>query len=322
MNSALIMKKLADFVVFHVQEQGARHRFSDAEPPQLAPGQLTSLMSAYGVGPDTDGELATLPPPPPPPPPPASEARDFSSGRRGSVTGGLAGAIAALAERQATAGDVAPASQQTIMSIVAPERGVDVRTEEESGRMPTETRNPQVAVLENTENISCSESPERCNTPNGLNKYVVPAPGDSGGELRTSVDEVGVVSGGEEEAGNMTRASEGLANWVSSTQQEYGRGSKNKWSGDQSSEQVEVGTSFSSSIPSASELPWEAPESPPDAGNGESSCGVETGKVMLPESFEEQMMLAMALSLAEAQSRVRQGDTSGSQFHLHANEAQ
>jgi hypothetical protein len=30
---------------------------------------------------------------------------------------------------------------------------------------------------------------------------------------------------------------------------------------------------------------------------------------MLPESYEEQMMLAMALSLADAQSRVRQGDS-------------
>lgn len=84
----------------------------------------------------------------------------------------------------------------------------------------------------------------------------------------------------------------------------------NNWSGDQSSEQVEVGTSFSSSIPSASELPWEAPDISAAGGNGESSGGGDNGgKVMLPESYEEQMMLAMALSLADAQSRVRQGDS-------------
>jgi hypothetical protein len=103
--------------------------------------------------------------------------------------------------------------------------------------------------------------------------------------------------------------SEGLANWVSSTQQEYVAASMTKSSGDQSSEQVEVGTSFSSSIPSASELPWEAADFPPDGRSGESSSShhsmeAEGKSTVVPEGYEEQMMLAMALSLADAQARI------------------
>lgn len=63
--------------------------------------------------------------------------------------------------------------------------------------------------------------------------------------------------------------------------------------GDQSSE-VEVGDSFASSVPSASEFVSET-------RSAESSGGV---------NFEEQMLLAMALSIADAQtSRVHQGDS-------------
>jgi len=60
--------------------------------------------------------------------------------------------------------------------------------------------------------------------------------------------------------------------------------------GDQSSGGMEVSTDFASSVPCAS-----------DAASGESSDDVKV-------SFEEQMVLAMALSIADAQTRVHQGD--------------
>jgi len=57
--------------------------------------------------------------------------------------------------------------------------------------------------------------------------------------------------------------------------------------GDQSSGGMEVGTAFARSAS--------------DAPSGESSDGVKV-------SFEEQMVLAMALSIADVQTRVHQGD--------------
>ncbi|CAK9199968.1 unnamed protein product [Sphagnum troendelagicum] len=63
-------------------------------------------------------------------------------------------------------------------------------------------------------------------------------------------------------------------------------------------------------IPNTSDglsLPWEFPEMLPDVGrNGESSSSVAAGgkSTVVPESFEQQMMLAMALALAGTQPRV------------------
>lgn len=54
-------------------------------------------------------------------------------------------------------------------------------------------------------------------------------------------------------------------------------------------------------------LPWEFPEMLPDVGrNGESSSSVAAGgkSTVVPESFEQQMMLAMTLALAGTQPRV------------------
>eukprot|EP00249_Psilotum_nudum_P022017 c28341_g2_i1 orf=586-2025(+) len=78
---------------------------------------------------------------------------------------------------------------------------------------------------------------------------------------------------------------------------EESQSSTSEWMMDHSSEAVEVGTSFSSSILSASELPWEAPDLP--------SEGSTAPNPVLPETFEEQMMLAMALSLAEARAQAK-----------------
>ncbi|CAM6022340.1 unnamed protein product [Sphagnum balticum] len=224
-----------------IQEQGARHRYRDDEPRMSTPsGSFPTLMTNYSLGSDGDtdlGEIILPPPPPPPPllpvPPPLSafDIQEQAPGRHNSVTGGLAGAIAALAERQVAGGDTITA-QQSILSILPPDPAMVSRRKE--------VDNPGT-------NIRDSENPN---------------------------------------------TSEGLANWVSSTQQEYVAASMTKSSGDQSSEQVEVGTSFSSSIPSASELPWEAPEIPPDGRNGEGSSSEEAGGKSavvpcLPAAFDE-----------------------------------
>jgi hypothetical protein len=279
------------------QDEGARHRYGETDLPRSAPSRLPPSINDYQVDPEF------VPLPPPPPPLPAMEGREQCPGRWG-VTGGLAGAIAALAERQVASGDVAPAApQQTIFNLNAPQSEVENRISNELGSSsPTEMLSAE-EVFDNDGPVSRSLSLN-----DGVTEETSQRTGEGG--LHTMADAVAGGSETENDVMNSTRASEGLSDWVSSTQREYMGASMNNWSGDQSSEQVEVGTSFSSSIPSASELPWEAPDISAAGGNGESSGGGDNGgKVMLPESYEEQMMLAMALSLADAQSRVRQGDS-------------
>ncbi|KAG0592953.1 hypothetical protein KC19_1G292900 [Ceratodon purpureus] len=265
-----------------IQEQGAHHRFADGEATRSLPNRPSGQLTEISLGSDSDGDTAILPPPPPPAP--QVESWDQHSGRQGTTAGGLAGAIAALAERQAV-GAPAPASQATSVNPLPPYTvenrsvghvsDVDVDASESAG---------------SDDPVSLSTGRRQSSVEGRQRGEGAPA------ELVVSV------SGREDDAENSSGASEKLANWVSSTQKEY-KGSST-WLGDQSSEQVEVGTSFSSSVPSASELPWEAPE---DARNGESSGGANNDKVLVPDSFEEQMMLAMALSLADAQARGRAG---------------
>ena len=231
-------------------------------------------MTEITLGSEADGDMAVLPPPSPPAP--EVEPWDQHSGRQSTTAGGLAGAIAALAERQAV-GVPAPASQ----AVGAP------------SPYPEDRRVGQVSEAAGDDPVSLSHGNRQSPVDESRRGEGAPA------QVAASV------SGREDDAENSSRASEKLANWVSSTQKEY-KGSST-WLGDQSSEQVEVGTSFSSSVPSASELPWEAPDIPLDARNGESSGGANTDKVLVPDSFEEQMMLAMALSLADAQARGRAG---------------
>lgn len=253
-----------------IQEQGARHQFQEGEQPARSLSDHSSEIFT---------DISDAIPPPPPPPGPEVESRDQHFGRQGIAAGGLAGAIAALAERQAVGGDTAAPSQPTAQTTSPPYSGNYRATEVSNVEMESERHRPNPG-----EALSQSSDLRR-------------------------MAEIGLsISGrGEEDAENSSRASEKLANWVSSTQKEYNGSSMNTWMGDQSSEQVEVGTSFSSSVPSASELPWEAP----DGQNGESSSGSgfanNNDKVLVPDSFEEQMMLAMALSLADAQAKVRHG---------------
>jgi hypothetical protein len=292
-------------------------------------GSFPTLMTNYSFGSDGDtdlGEIILPPPPPPPPllpvPPPLSafDIQEQAPGRHNSVTGGLAGAIAALAERQVAGGDTITA-QQSILSILPPDPamvsrrkevdnpGTNVQFEVPSHREePHETADPSEPLQRKRSNGSPVIRKIGCLMVEDS------ASEDERGTEPTSAEVEFWKSEREGEHGSPQirdsenpNTSEGLANWVSSTQQEYVAASMTKSSGDQSSEQVEVGTSFSSSIPSASELPWEAPEIPPDGRNGEGSSSEEAGgkSAVVPESFEEQMMLAMALSLAEAQANTR-----------------
>jgi len=218
-------------------------------------------LTVLSLSSEGDDETPVLPPPPPA----GLEVEPWDQ-RQGMAARGLAGAIAALAERQAVGGDT------SVQSTSLPH--------------PEDSRVTEVSNVDVEEALENSNTAERQTSSQRGNLHVM-------AEIMPSVS-----GRAEEDAENSSRASEKLANWVSSTQREY-KGSST-WLGDQSSEQVEVGTSFSSSVPSASELPWEAPD------NGESS-GANNDKVLVPESFEEQMMLAMALSLADAQSKVRHG---------------
>ncbi|KAH9551396.1 hypothetical protein CY35_09G013500 [Sphagnum magellanicum] len=309
-----------------IQEEGAQDRYRDDERRITAvPRSLSTLMTNFGLGSGGEMDLGAIMVPPPPsflsllPPPSVLDTQEQALGRRSSVTGGLACAIAALAERQVTGFDTS--AQQPVSATLPCNPAVVSQREEVS-----ET-NQECHIVDEEEALETafpSESFHRNN--DGLpvsrkigNRMVKDsASQDERGSLQTSSPMVDFSNSEREREcaspirdSGSTNVSEGLANWVSSTQWEYeGAASITKWSSDHSSEQVEVGTSFSSSsIPSASELPWEAADFPPDGRSGESSSShhsMEAGgkSTVVPEGYEEQMMLAMALSLADAQARI------------------
>lgn len=82
------------------------------------------------------------------------------------------------------------------------------------------------------------------------------------------------------------------------------RGEEGDWGGiDHGSEVAVAGTSYASSDAAAEvALPPPHPDSGIDGGGDHQSQPSISGSIM-PESFEEQMMLAMAVSLAEARAR-------------------
>jgi hypothetical protein len=286
---------------------------------------LSTLMTNFGLGSGGEMDLGAIMVPPPPsflsllPPPSVLDTQEQALGRRSSVTGGLACAIAALAERQVTGFDTS--ARQPVSATLPCNPAVVSQREEVS-----ET-NQECQIVDGEEALETafpSESFHRNNDGSRVSRKIGnrmvkdSASQDERGMLQTSSPMVGFLSSEREREcaspirdSGSTNVSEGLANWVSSTQWDYeGAASLTKWSGDHSSEQVEVGTSFSSSIPSASELPWEAADFPPDGRSGESSSShhsMEAGgnSTVVPEGYEEQMMLAMALSLADAQARIR-----------------
>uniref|UniRef100_A0A7I4A0P6 RING-type domain-containing protein n=1 Tax=Physcomitrium patens TaxID=3218 RepID=A0A7I4A0P6_PHYPA len=272
-----------------IQEEFTRQRFSDGEATRSVPNIPTVLVTENNLGSEADVFTVILPPPAPPVL--ESESLDQHSGRQGTSAVGLAGSIAALAEQQAVSPNTSTSSQPVASGVLP----------------PLYADSQGVAEISNAINDPSENTGNGSDRPARFQRFEeIPR---SGGE--SVVQERPVMSltpgRGEDDVENSRKASEKLANWVSSTQNKYRGSSMNGLLGDQSSEQVEVGTSFSSSVPSASDLPWEVSDIPDFTGNGENSGGTNNDTILVPESFEEQMMLAMALSLADAQARARHG---------------
>ena len=201
------------------QEQGARHRFADGEATQ--PSELVTEISL-----DSDADVNSAP-------------------------GGLAGAIAALAERQAFGGNRAPSSHPTTFSSPSPDPEVDHST----GEVPE-----QLESTGNEPGRQTQDEPSQWAEDYDSTETVASTP----------------VRDEEPEISTCGRASGELAHW-----EDHGRGENSD----------ENGTSFARlGVPS---------ENTPS-----------TNDVLLPDSFEEQVVLAMALSIADAQaSRIHQADT-------------
>ncbi|KAH8957571.1 hypothetical protein BDL97_07G098500 [Sphagnum fallax] len=315
-----------------IQEEGAQHRYTDNERCIAAAGAAMAGSLSTGrtnSGVDSEGSTdvrAIMPSRPPPllpalpPPSPALsvlETQVQAPRRCSSVTGGLAGAIAALAERQVAGGDTTSVAQQSTVSILPPDpAAVVILRKEVAG-----TNQACEVLLHGEEELEIASPSEPLQRRQHTGSSAVRKLGlqkvkdERERMLRMSTEIEILKSQREGESASPIRDSENantsdrLANWVGLRQWEYRAApSMSRWSGDQSLEQVEIGTSFSHSIPSASDLAWEAPDIQPDRQrrDGESSTSMDAGAkgaVVVPESFDEQMMLAMALSLAE-QARV------------------
>lgn len=253
------------------------------------PNITTGLVTENSLDFESDDFTVILPPPPPPGL--GSESSDQHSGSQGSSAVSLAGAVAALAEQQAVPPNTSTGSRPVTFGILP----------------------PSYADRQGVSEISNAISDPSENGGNGSDRQIQfrrleEIPRSEGGNVERQRPVMSSTLGrGEDDVENSRKASEKLANWVTSTQNKYRGSSMNASQGDQSSEQVEVGTSFSSSVPSASDLLWEVQDTPDFTGNGESSDGANNDTILVPESFEEQMMLAMALSLADAQARGQHG---------------
>ncbi|KAH7426485.1 hypothetical protein KP509_10G003100 [Ceratopteris richardii] len=209
---------------------------------------------------------------------------------RSSVTSGLAGAIAALAERQAISNESIPGNGQVDINeeqAAEHEQNLSHQDNEDSNRQSF----VDVALSANSQCRTDSEmEPNQC-AGKSHEQEVICQTENNGGQTLSNWIEVSAENG----------------RTISSLIRGESRGSMSDLLLDHSSEAVEVGTSFSSSVPSASELPWEGSDFLP-AQNAESvdeTTGMGQSIVMLPDTYEEQMMLAMALSLAEAQAQAR-----------------
>ncbi|KAH9330555.1 hypothetical protein KI387_002663 [Taxus chinensis] len=208
-----------------------------------------------------------------------------------SVTGGLACAIAALAEKQLL----------NVDSFVARQRLDNHRIDGDptgSGRIETLD-----ASQENT-------SGQQDSSPSDIHERTCSHLDTDEQELQIFPEEPVNNTELEEERGPEAHAPE---NWIevspesgralSQCLREGSRSSVSDWMLDHGSEVVEVGTSFSSSIPSASDLAWESSDVPQTADISADPPSLNAQPYVIPESYEEQMMLALAISLAEAQAR-------------------
>ncbi|GLJ17383.1 hypothetical protein SUGI_0301980 [Cryptomeria japonica] len=208
-----------------------------------------------------------------------------------SVTGGLACAIAALAERQ-------------ILNVDS----MAVRQRSESQRIDGDVT--ESGMIESQDVSQDSTSGQQDLSPSNICEQACDHLETDEHEQQAFPEEPVNNSELEDEREPEAHASE---NWIevspesgralSQCLREGSRSSVSDWMFDHSSEVVEVGTSFSSSIPSASDLPWEAPDVPQNADVSADPPSLSAQPYVVPESYEEQMMLALAISLAEAQAR-------------------
>lgn len=206
---------------------------------------------------------------------------------RSNVRGGLAGAIAALAERQATSSDGNPSSDQVRVSsqnnVESGEHLVSA-INNESGESVI-VNNASIPNMTGADvEVEQAQIEEKCHVE----------------EVRSQTE-----NGGGQELNNWIEVSIDSGRTISPLVRGESRSSMSDWLQDHSSEAVEVGTSFSSSVPSTSDLPWEGVDfvAPQSTECIDESPRLAQPIAMLPDSFEQQMMLAMALSLAEAQAQ-------------------
>lgn len=214
------------------------------------------------------------------------------TGRRCSVTGGLTRAITAIVGRQAITaetrvGDQVVSSGQNFLG---------------SGRNSNANDN-DMPSSEFLATRTCTIDPSRrgLSANRALHKEKQNVPWE---QLHNKDRNWQNASCGSEELNGWLNVSKESGRTFCSSVRREDRELTFDWGLDQSSEAVEGGTSFSSSIPSASDLPWEAPDflSSRSSDNvGETSLSIASEARVLPVSFEDQIMLAMALSLAEAQ---------------------
>lgn len=207
-----------------------------------------------------------------------------------SVTGGLACAIATLAERQVLNSDSTTARQssQNHQSSRDPAGSSGIEGQEVIYHNPNSE--PELSVSDIQERGHGNQETE-----------------EQQQQLCTEDKNSVAIGGGDRPEAHAPdswiEVSPESGRALSPCIREGSQGSMSDWVLDHSSEVVEVGTSFSSSVPSASDLPWEAPEVPHNTENYADPPSFNAQPYGVPESFEEQMMLALAISLAEAQAR-------------------
>ncbi|KAG0631339.1 hypothetical protein M758_1G245600 [Ceratodon purpureus] len=254
-----------------IQDQGTRHRYTVSEPPRMAPNQLADLNNESQE--DAGGRAVSEASPPVV----ASGATEHLH-QSGRMAGGLASAIAALAERHAIKGEAMPASKQTT-NVASPSEPEPEPVDEDVGESAGEA--------DALKSVSDNRFSARC-------------------------DESGLVSGGSDlHAMTVTLATDsgsGSLSASSSSEADQSDVSMESCCDGQSSQQAEDGASTSTCGAYSNDASCVAPMNSPVVTMNRCATDAD-GKVMLPKSFEEQMMLAMALSLADAQSRARLEDS-------------
>lgn len=222
--------------------------------------------------------------------PPSTDSREVVPSS--SVTGGLACAIATLAERQVLNSDSTTFTRQSSQNHQSCRDPVGSDVIEGQGVSYHNTnREQELAVSDIRERVHGNRETE-----------------EQQQQLCTEEDKDNMdIEGGDRPDAHAPESwievSPESGRALSPCIREGSQGSMSDWVLDHSSEVVEVGTSFSSSVPSASDLPWEAPEVPNNTENYADPPSFNAQPYGVPESFEEQIMLALAISLAEAQTR-------------------